>query len=84
MGVLPLQFKGGDTRVSLGLKGDEKVSILNLADLKPRQDVEVEIKYSNGDVKKVMASSRLDTADDVTNYQNGGILQSTLRKLAKN
>jgi len=83
MGVLPLQFKEGDTRVSLKLKGDEKISILNLGSLKPRQDVEVKITYSNGDTKMIKATTRLDTADDVTNYQNGGILQSTLRKLAR-
>ncbi|MGH1468662.1 MAG: aconitate hydratase AcnA [Bdellovibrionales bacterium] len=83
MGVLPLQFKDGDSRVSLGLKGDEKISILNLGDLKARQDIDVKITYANGDTKTVTASSRLDTADDVVNYQNGGILQSTLRKLAQ-
>lgn len=83
MGVLPLQFKEGDSRVSLGLKGDEKISILNLGDLKARQDIDVKITYANGDTKTVTASSRLDTADDVVNYQNGGILQSTLRKLAQ-
>ena len=83
MGVLPLQFKDGDSRISLGLKGDETISILNLDSLKPRQDVEVKITYSNGDSKTLKASSRLDTMDDVVNYQNGGILQSTLRKLAK-
>jgi len=84
MGVLPLQFKEGDTRESLGMKGDEKISILNLGGLKPRQDVEVQITFAGGDTKTIKATSRLDTADDVTNYQNGGILQSTLRKLAKN
>ncbi len=83
MGVLPLQFKNGDTRVSLGMKGDETVSVLNLGTLKPREDIEVEITFANGDVKKITTMSRLDTADDVVNYQNGGILQATLRKLAK-
>jgi aconitate hydratase len=83
MGVLPLQFKDGDSRKSLNLKGDEKVSITDLAGLKPRQDVDVQITYSDGTTKKVTASCRLDTADDLVNYNNGGILQATLRKLAK-
>tara|TARA_B110000503_G_scaffold17777_1_gene25964 strand:+ start:372 stop:3029 length:2658 start_codon:yes stop_codon:yes gene_type:complete len=83
MGVLPLQFNAGDSRISLGLKGDERISILNLVNLKPGENIEVEIKYANGEVKKIQTSSRLDTADDVMNYQNGGILPSTLRKLAK-
>jgi len=55
---------------------------MNLGGLKPRQDVDVKITYANGDTKTLKATSRLDTADDVTNYQNGGILQSTIRRLA--
>ena len=83
MGVLPLQFNPGDSRISLGLKGDERISVLNLVNLKPRESIEVEIKYPSGEVKKIQTLSRLDTADDVMNYQNGGILPSTLRKLAQ-
>ncbi len=83
MGVLPLQFKGTDSRKSLDLKGDEKISILNLESLKPRQDIKVKITYLNNDSKIITTSSRLDTADDVSNYQNGGILQATLRRLAR-
>lgn len=81
MGVLPLQFKSSDSRVSLNLKGDEKVSILNLGSLKARQDMDVTITYADGTSKTVTALSRLDTVDDVVSYQNGGILQATLRKL---
>ena len=83
MGVLPLQFNPGDSRISLGLKGGERISVLNLVNLKPRESIEVEIKYPSGEVKKIQTLSRLDTADDVMNYQNGGILPSTLRKLAQ-
>lgn len=82
MGVLPLQFKNGDSRLTLNLKGDETVSVLNLQKLKPREDIEVQITYPNGETKKITTFSRLDTADDVVNYQNGGILQATLRRLA--
>ncbi len=83
MGVLPLEFQGTDSRQSLDIKGDEKFSILNLESLKPRQDIKVKITYLNGDSKTVTTSSRLDTVDDVSNYQNGGILQATLRRLAE-
>lgn len=83
MGVLPLQFKEGEGRKSLNLNGNEKISVLGLGGLEPRQDVDVEIKYSNGESKKIKMTNRLDTADDVMNYKNGGILQATMRKLAK-
>jgi aconitate hydratase len=45
MGVLPLQFKDGDTRTSLGLSGDDSFTITGVAGLKPRQDVEVKVEY---------------------------------------
>lgn len=82
MGVLPLQFKEGDSRVSLKLTGEEKISVLGLSDLSAREDISVEIKYKNGESKTIKVESRLDTGDDVVNYKNGGILQATLRKLA--
>ena len=48
MGVLPLQFKDGDTRETLGLTGDDSFTIKGLADLKPAQDVEVEVTRADG------------------------------------
>lgn len=83
MGVLPLQFKG-DTRESLGLKGDEKFDILNIdGDIKPRQDITMTITYPNGDKKDVTLLCRIDTADEVDYYRNGGILHYVLRNIAK-
>ncbi len=84
MGVLPLQFKAGDSRTSLNMTGEETVSVLGLENLSAREDISVEIKYKNGETKSLKVESRLDTADDVVNYKNGGILQATLRKLASN
>jgi aconitate hydratase len=82
MGVLPLQFQGDDTRASLGLTGDDTFSIRGLADLAPLQEVEVEVTRSTGETFTFMARCRIDTANELDYYRNGGILQYVLRKLA--
>jgi aconitate hydratase len=82
MGVLPLQFKDGQTRQSLGLTGDDAFTILGVADLKPRQDVEVEVTRPDGSKFTFTALCRIDTANEVEYFMNGGILQYVLRKLA--
>ncbi|ALE15589.1 Aconitate hydratase [Altererythrobacter epoxidivorans] len=82
MGVLPLQFKGGDTRETLGLKGDDSFTIHGLADLTPGQDVEVEVTRADGSTFSFNALCRIDTANEMEYYKNGGILQYVLRKLA--
>ncbi|GGY92422.1 aconitate hydratase AcnA [Novosphingobium colocasiae] len=82
MGVLPLQFKDGDTRTSLGLDGDCSFTIKGVADLKPRQDVEVEVTRADGSTFTFTALCRIDTANEVEYFMNGGILQYVLRKLA--
>ena len=82
MGVLPLQFKDGDTRLSLGLTGDDSFTILGVADLKPRQDVEVKVTRKDGGSFTFTALCRIDTANEVEYFNNGGILQYVLRKLA--
>jgi len=82
MGVLPLQFKDGDTRTSLGLTGDDSFTILGVANLKPRQDVEVEVTRADGSKFTFTALCRIDTANEVEYFMNGGILQYVLRKLA--
>ncbi len=82
MGVLPLTFEEGTTWKSLGLKGDETVTIKGLTDLAPRQKLEAEIAFANGSVKKVPLNSRIQTADEVEYYKNGGILHYVLRQLA--
>jgi aconitate hydratase len=82
MGVLPLQFTGSDTRNTLKLTGDDSFSIRGLADLTPGQDVEVEVTRPNGESFTFTAKCRIDTANEMEYYRNGGILHYVLRKLA--
>jgi aconitate hydratase len=82
MGVLPLQFKDGETRASLGLKADDSFTIHGLAELTPGQDVEVEVRRASGETFTFTARCRIDTANELEYYLNGGILQYVLRKLA--
>lgn len=82
MGVLPLQFKEGESRETLGLKGDDSFTITGLANLEPRQDVEVEVTRADGSTFTFTALCRIDTANEMEYYKNGGILQYVLRKLA--
>jgi aconitate hydratase len=82
MGILPLTFEEGVSWKTLSLKGDELVSIKGLTDLAPRQKLEVEITYADGAVKHVPLNSRIQTADEVEYYRNGGILHYVLRQLA--
>ncbi|MEM7711455.1 MAG: aconitate hydratase AcnA, partial [Pseudomonadota bacterium] len=82
MGVLPLQFKEGDTKDSLGLKGKEVFTIRGLADLEPRQDVTVEFEREDGSTGSFTALCRIDTRNELAYYRNGGILHYVLRNLA--
>lgn len=82
MGVLPLQFKDGQTRQSLGLTGDDTFTIEGVASLKPRQDVTVKVTRQDGTSFTFTALCRIDTANEVEYFNNGGILHYVLRKLA--
>ncbi|NNC53962.1 MAG: aconitate hydratase AcnA, partial [Erythrobacter sp.] len=82
MGVLPLQFKDGDTRQSLDLGADDTFTILGLAGLTPGQEVEVEVTHEDGSKATFTALCRIDTANEMEYYRNGGILHYVLRKLA--
>ena len=83
MGVLPLTFEDGTTWQTLGLKGDESVTIHGLgADLKPRQKMEMSITSADGTVKKVPLLCRIATLDELEYFKNGGILHYVLRQLA--
>ena len=82
MGVLPLQFKEGESRTSLGLTGDDTFTIKGVANLQPRQDVEVEVTRKDGSKFTFTALCRIDTANEVEYFMNGGILHYVLRKLA--
>jgi len=82
MGVLPLQFKDGESRTSLGLDGDCTFTISGVAELKPRQDVTVNVTRGDGSQFSFTALCRIDTANEVEYFMNGGILHYVLRKLA--
>ncbi len=82
MGVLPLQFVDGQTRNSLGLTGDDSFTVRNVASLQPRQSVEVEVTRADGSTFTFNTLCRIDTANEVEYFMNGGILLYVLRKLA--
>jgi aconitate hydratase len=83
MGVLPLTFEDNASWQSIGLKGDETVTIRGLqGDLKPRQTLTAEIVSSDGTLRRVPLLCRIDTLDELEYYRNGGILHYVLRKLA--
>ncbi|MEZ5680622.1 MAG: aconitate hydratase AcnA [Erythrobacter sp.] len=82
MGVLPVQFKDGDTRATLGLTATDSFSIRGLADLTPGQDIEIEVTREDGSSFTFTALCRIDTANEMEYYRNGGILHYVLRKLA--
>ncbi|WP_428546027.1 aconitate hydratase AcnA [Profundibacter sp.] len=84
MGVIPFEFTGGDSRKSLGLKGDETVSIHGLeGDLKPLSDVPATITYGDGSTKDITLKCRIDTEIEIEYIEHGGVLQYVLRDLAK-
>jgi aconitate hydratase len=84
MGVIPLQFKDGESWQMLGLVGDEKVTILGLSGaLKPRQMLEAEIVSRVGPPARITLQSRIDTVDELDYFRNGGILHYVLRNLAQ-
>jgi len=82
MGVLPLQFINGVNRQNLKLNGSELFTVSKLENgIKPSEEVELEIKYNNGEIKKVKVLSRIDTKNELEYYKNGGILQYVLRNM---
>ncbi|MEW4530459.1 aconitate hydratase AcnA [Maioricimonas sp. JC845] len=83
MGVLPLQFRDGESREALDLDGTEVFEIALDDELKPRQAVEVTAKKENGDEIHFVTTCRIDTPVEVEYYRNGGILHKVLRDLLK-
>ncbi|MBI3973182.1 MAG: aconitate hydratase AcnA [Chloroflexi bacterium] len=82
MGILPLQFKAGQTAKSLGLTGRETFEITGIADgLEPGQEIQVRARSEDGKEKTFTAIARVDSPIDVEYLRNGGILQMVLRKL---
>ena len=83
MGGIPFEFTAGDTRKSLGIIGDETVSISGLDTIKPLQEVPCTIAMGDGTVKQITLKCRIDTAVEIEYIENGGVLHYVLRNLAK-
>jgi len=82
MGILPLQFKPGENKESLGLSGRETYDIVGIEqELRPRQEVTVRVTHEDGSTFEFQTIARLDSQIDVTYYKNGGILLAVLRRL---
>ena len=82
MGVLPLQFREGESRDSLDLDGSESYDISLSDDLKPQQAVEVTATREDGSMVHFVVTCRIDTPVEIDYYRNGGILHTVLRQLA--
>jgi aconitate hydratase len=84
MGILPLQFREGESKESLGLTGREVYDIVGIEQgLKPHQEVTVKVTREDGSTFSFQTVARLDSAIDVIYYENGGILPTVLRRLLK-
>ncbi len=82
MGVLPLQFKDGVSRKTLGLDGSETYDLVGQEDpLEPGQDITLRINRTDGSSQEVVVTCRIDTANEVQYYLSGGILNYVLRNL---
>ncbi|KIV74132.1 2-methylcitrate dehydratase FeS dependent [Pseudomonas sp. FeS53a] len=81
MGVLPVEFKPGTTRLTLGLDGTETYDVEG--DISPRCDLTLVVNRRNGEVVRVPVTCRLDTAADVSVYKAGGVLQRFAKDFLK-
>ena len=81
MGVIPLQFKDGESWQTLGLDGTETIDIGDVEKIVPRAMVKVKITRANGEVLNVETRCRIDTANELDYFKNGGILHYVLRSL---
>lgn len=82
MGIVPLTFEEGTSWQSLGLKGDETVTIDGIAGVKPRQMLTAKVTRADGSSFDLPLLCRIDTLDELDYYKNGGILHYVLRSLA--
>jgi aconitate hydratase len=81
MGVLPLEFKSGETAQSLGLTGHESFTIEGIAKLAPRAKLHVQARDDQGKTKTFEVVARADTPEEVAYYRHGGILPYVLRQM---
>ncbi|HYO11476.1 MAG TPA: aconitate hydratase AcnA [Tepidisphaeraceae bacterium] len=83
MGVLPLQFKKGHSRQSLGLTGTGMFDVQIPETIRPQQDIHVIARYADGPTIEFDVVCRIDTPVEVEYYRNGGILHTVLRRMLK-
>ncbi len=81
MGVIPLTFKEGESWQSHNITGKERVTIKGIADIQPRQMMDVEVTYEDGTTKTIECLCRVDTLDELEYIKAGGILHYVLRNL---
>jgi len=81
MGILPLEFKAGESRETLGLTGQETIEIAGVTSLSARSAIQVAAKSSDGKEKRFTAIARVDTPEEVSYYRHGGILTYVLRQM---
>lgn len=81
MGVIPLQFKDGESWQTLGLDGTETIDIVGVETIEPRANVNVKITRANGETITIETRCRIDTANELDYFRNGGILHYVLRSL---
>ena len=81
MGILPLEFPQGVTRKTLGLTGEEQIDISGLQNLQPGKTVPVKLTRADGKTEMLDCRCRIDTATELTYYQNDGILHYVIRKM---
>jgi aconitate hydratase len=83
MGVLPLQFKDGQSATSLGFDGTETYEIIGLetTEIKPRMEVTLKVSTMDSQVTEIRLLLRIDTPIEIEYYKNGGILPYVLRQL---
>jgi aconitate hydratase len=81
MGVLPLEYKAGENRETLGLTGQEVFEIEGVASLSPKKAISVRAQSGDGSPKTFSVIARVDTPEEVSYYRHGGILQYVLRQM---
>jgi aconitate hydratase len=83
MGVIPLQFLPGESAITHGFNGDEIFDIEGITTVQPGQKLKAKVKYANGTEKEITLQCRIDTANELEYYKNGGILHYVIRQLLK-
>ncbi len=80
MGILPLMFRDGDTRQTLGIRGTEIIDVLGVESFGPRSELMLAIHRADGSVDGVSVVCRIDTDEELQDYRHGGTLQHLLRR----